>query len=73
MEAIRAKCLDCMAGSPYEVRQCVAVACPSWPYRMGKNPFRAPQTETQRAAALQTLAKMHADAADARSGRGKTE
>src|SRR5262249_24285864 len=41
MEAIRAKCLDCCAGSANEVRLCVAMACPSWPFRMGKNPWRA--------------------------------
>ena len=39
MQAIRAKCLDC-AGSSDEVRKCVAVVCPSWPYRMGRNPWR---------------------------------
>jgi hypothetical protein len=37
MEAIRARCLDCMAGSADEVRKCVAMACPLWPFRMGKN------------------------------------
>src|SRR5215469_14547802 len=31
MEAIRAKCLDCCAGSLHEVGCCVAMACPSWP------------------------------------------
>src|SRR5215472_12997499 len=39
MEAIRAKCLDC-AGSTHEVRCCVAMACPSWPFRTGTNPWR---------------------------------
>ena len=39
MEAIRRKCLDC-AGSSEEVRKCVALACPSWPFRTGKNPWR---------------------------------
>jgi hypothetical protein len=29
MEAIRAKCLDCVGGSANEVRLCVAMACPS--------------------------------------------
>lgn len=28
--AIRTKCLDCCAGSPNEVRLCVAIACPNW-------------------------------------------
>jgi hypothetical protein len=42
MAAIRAKCLDCCAGSSDEVRKCVAMACPSWPFRTGKNPWRKP-------------------------------
>ena len=52
MEAIRAKCLDYCAGS-YEVRLCVAITCPSWPFRMGASPWKAPRrlSETQRAAA----------------------
>jgi hypothetical protein len=45
--AIRARCLDC-AGSPDEVRKCVAMACPSWPWRMGTNPWRQPISEEQR-------------------------
>jgi len=40
-KAIRLKCLDCCVGSSDEVRKCVAVACPSWPFRMGTNPWRA--------------------------------
>jgi hypothetical protein len=48
LQAIRAKCLDCCAGSAHEVRCCVAVACPSWPFRTGKNPWRAPPSEAQR-------------------------
>jgi len=50
MEAIRAKCLDCCAGSAHEVRLCVAMACPSWPFRTGKNPWRAPISEERREA-----------------------
>lgn len=38
IKVIRAKCLDC-AHDPSEVRKCVSVSCPLWPYRMGKNPF----------------------------------
>src|SRR6516225_1010929 len=49
MEVIRAKCLDCCAGSAQEVRYCVAVNCPSWPYRMGSNPFRPPMSEERKA------------------------
>jgi hypothetical protein len=47
MQAIRARCLDCCAGSPHEVRLCVATSCVSWPFRMGKNPWRAPPSEAQ--------------------------
>jgi hypothetical protein len=45
MEAIRVKCLDCCAGSPHEVRLCVAMACPSWPFRMGRSPWREKPSE----------------------------
>ncbi len=40
LKAIRAKCLDCCCGNAAEVRKCVATECPSWPFRMGTNPFR---------------------------------
>lgn len=40
-KAMRAKCLDCCAGLPGEVRLCTATGCPLWPYRMGRNPNRA--------------------------------
>lgn len=40
-KAIRQNCLDCMGGSPGEVRKCAAIQCAMWPYRMGKNPFQA--------------------------------
>jgi hypothetical protein len=53
MEAIRARCLDCCAGSAYEVRCCVATTCPSWPFRTGKNPWRAPISEERREALRQ--------------------
>tara|TARA_Y100000310_G_scaffold93212_2_gene90767 strand:+ start:3598 stop:3825 length:228 start_codon:yes stop_codon:yes gene_type:complete len=33
--AIRTKCLDCSAWQTAEVRQCVVVACPLWPWRSG--------------------------------------
>ena len=39
--AIRAHCLDCCGGSSDEVRKCTAVRCPSWPFRLGANPWRA--------------------------------
>jgi hypothetical protein len=41
LKALRARCLDCCCGQASEVRKCTAVDCPSWPFRMGVNPFRA--------------------------------
>ena len=55
LRALRLKCLDCCNGSAREVRLCTAVDCPSWPFRMGKNPWRAPlgaEVRTQRAATM---------------------
>ena len=40
LAVIRAKCLDCCAGSADEVGKCLSMACPSWPYRMNANPMR---------------------------------
>jgi hypothetical protein len=40
LKAIRARCLDCCCGDGSEVRKCTAIECPSWPFRMGVNPFR---------------------------------
>jgi hypothetical protein len=40
LEIIRARCLDCCCEQEAEVRKCVAIACPNWPYRMHANPFR---------------------------------
>lgn len=41
VKALRAKCLDCCAGSAHEVRLCAAQKCPSWPFRFGRSPWRA--------------------------------
>lgn len=40
LEVIRAKCMDCVGEQSDEVRKCVSVLCPNWPYRMGANPLR---------------------------------
>ena len=40
LKAIRAKCLDCSAGQPKEVRFCAIPECPLYAYRFGKNPKR---------------------------------
>jgi hypothetical protein len=51
LDVIRARCLDCCCEQAEEVRKCVSVTCPSWPYRMGVNPFRKMNlSEDERAA-----------------------
>ena len=52
LRALRLKCLDCCNESSQEVRLCTAVDCPSWPFRMGKNPWRR-KLDPQERAALQ--------------------
>jgi hypothetical protein len=49
LRALRLKCLDCCNGSAREVRPCTALDCPSWPFRMGKNPWRRALTDEERA------------------------
>lgn len=44
LKAIRAKCLDCSAGQPAEVRLCSSEKCPLYPYRMGRRPKQASDT-----------------------------
>lgn len=41
LKAIRAKCLECCAGSAHEVKLCHISDCALWVYRMGRNPRRA--------------------------------
>jgi len=41
LQAIRQHCLECSAGNKSEVRNCIIVECPLYPFRMGKNPNRA--------------------------------
>lgn len=36
LKAIRAKCLDCSAGSKSGVKNCPSRICPLWMYRFGK-------------------------------------
>ena len=49
LRALRMKCLDCCNDSAQDVRPCTAVDCPSWPFRMGKNPWRDPLGDAERA------------------------
>ena len=39
LRVIRRRCLDCCAQQQVEVRNCTAVRCANWPYRMGSDPF----------------------------------
>lgn len=48
LKALRARCLDCCCHQESEVRKCTAVTCPSWPFRMGSNPWRKEASEEQR-------------------------
>ena len=69
VEAIRAKCLDC-AGSSDEVRKCVAMTCPSWPFRMGKNPWRE-VSEARREIGRRLAARRHQKSSEAKQDLGE--
>ena len=60
LRAILAKCLECSAGSPKEVRECVMLDCPLYAYRMGKSPNRKPRimTEEEREKLRQRMARI---------------
>lgn len=57
LKAMRAKCLDCCAGSRYEVAHCCMENCPLFPYRFGRRPGsgRSKLTDEQRASAAECL------------------
>ena len=59
MKVIRERCLDCCCGDASEIRKCISIECPGWPYRMGSNPFRAKTklSPERRAAAAEHLRK----------------
>ena len=46
VRSIRAKCLDCCANQPKEVRLCSITKCPLWHYRMGKRPKKPLDSST---------------------------
>lgn len=48
LKALRENCLECCNGSPKEVSQCTAIACPAFPFRHGKNPWRSKRHPTPR-------------------------
>lgn len=59
VKAIREFCLDCCGDSPSTVKDCTSVNCALYPFRLGKNPYRAKRemTDEQRAAAKIRLAE----------------
>ena len=69
LKALRLRCIDCCAGSSLEVRLCTAVSCPSWPFRLGRNPWRPPASEAQRAWGRR-LAAMSSEAFSEKTEKG---
>ena len=55
LRAIRAKCLDCCADSPGEVRRCSLADCPLHPFRFGRSPKKRSLSAEQRQAAAERL------------------
>jgi len=51
LKAIRKNCIECSGGSYLEVELCPCTTCPMYPFRFGKNPYRAKRvlTEEQKA------------------------
>jgi hypothetical protein len=70
LKVIRARCLDCCAGSAAEVRTCTAVHCPSWPYRMATSPFRAPLGEEEKSRRAMQAKKMRLAQSDPIKSKG---
>jgi hypothetical protein len=56
--ALRLRCLDCCAGSTHEVRCCVSVTCPAWPFRLGRSPWRAPLSASEKSRRRQLLSRV---------------
>lgn len=59
VKAIRAYCLSCVGGSPYEVDKCPITDCPLFSFKYGKNPFRTKRvlSDEQRTAMAERLKK----------------
>ena len=41
IKAIRQMCKDCTCDQPKEIRNCIIINCPLYPYRMGRRPDKA--------------------------------
>jgi hypothetical protein len=72
LRALRMKCLDCCNGSAQEVRLCTAVDCPSWPFRMGRNPWTGPVSDARREQGRRLGLKRAAERASPFSDNGET-
>jgi hypothetical protein len=72
LKALRARCLDCCAGSANEVRLCTAVSCPAWPFRLGSSPWRPPASEARREAQQQAGARLALRQSAATVHKGET-
>jgi hypothetical protein len=72
LKAFRLKCLDCCNGSAQEVRLCTAVDCPSWPFRMGRNPWTGPVSDARREQGRRLGLKRAAERAGPFSDNGET-
>jgi hypothetical protein len=59
LKAIRRKCLECSGGSAAEVAGCMVSTCALYPFRMGKNPWRAEVSEARRDAARKAAANIN--------------
>ena len=72
LRALRLKCLDCCNDSAQEVRLCTAVDCPSWPFRMGRNPWTGPVSDARRDQGRRLGLKRAAERAGPFSDNGET-
>lgn len=59
LKAIRKHCLDCGEGSANEVKLCPVTRCALYPFRFGKNPYRAKRelSEERKQAMAENLRK----------------
>ena len=66
-EAVRAKCLDYCGGQLREVRFCLALTCPLWPFRMGTDPFRGRRGGNAKTGHLLSISDPDGDVLERRS------
>ena len=73
LKALRLRCIDCYGGCLTSVRCCTATDCPSWPFRMGQSPWRAPASEERRQLGRELAAIRPRGAKNQRQGSGFAE